>query len=113
MARNRLAVNELQNIIRLINEGYSQSEVARIFHISQSVVSRTVHRFRETGTTAYRHGGGREQKLNARQRRYVVPRARRFRTQNSNLINNALRAAADVQVSNLTIRRRLHENNLR
>ena len=109
----RLSADSLRSAIRMVENGSSQREVARTFNVSQSVISRAVQRYRTTGNVNYRHGGGRRRSTTQAQNRYLRIIVRQNSLQTAHQLNNALREATGVVISDLTVRRRLHEFNLR
>lgn len=113
MPRLRLSQNEMNNCIRLLNEGYSQTAVAIIYNISQSVVARIKKRFEEFGSVAHRHNAGHQRMMSPRQERRLLGNVRINRTQSSRKLNIAFRQETGVAVSDRTIRRTLNRNNMR
>lgn len=110
---SRLTLKELNNCIRLLNTGMTQKEVADIYGVSQSVISRAHKRFSDSGIVNFRHGGGRVKKIGVRENRLLMRNVRRSRTQHARKLNEDLRAATGIVVSNMTIKRTLYEHNLR
>ncbi|GFW53939.1 HTH_Tnp_Tc3_2 domain-containing protein [Trichonephila clavipes] len=78
-------------IIGKIEEGRKITDVARVFDIAHSVVSRLWKSFKTTGMCSRRHGGG------------------RFRTQQ---VGNQFLAASGKQISRKTVTRRLRGGGL-
>ena len=58
--RRRLSEEEMNRGIGMPEAGLSQTEVARVLGVSQSVVSRMWARFHFTGNVMHQHTGGRE-----------------------------------------------------
>lgn len=109
----RLSEEIMNNALRLIRNGYSNREVARIYNVSHSVINRVVVRFRRNGSVRFTHGGGRRRSTTPAQDQYLRLQVRRNCVQSSRTLNNDLRAATGVVISNLTVRRRLHDFGLR
>lgn len=110
MPLRRLTPAHLEAVVILLQQGnQTQTEVAEMFGVSQSVISRAWRRFRDTGNPNTRHGGGRRRSTTIREDRFIFTTARR----NSTFPASRLRAHTGVQVSLSTIRRRLHERGLR
>lgn len=109
----RLSQRELQTSIRLVEEGHTHREVARILNVAHGVINRAMQRYRATGDVGFRQGGGRGRTLTIRQEHQLRVMARRSPTKTAGQLNNSFREATGVQVSSQTIRRRLHEHGLR
>jgi transposase len=109
----RLSEDYLNVALRMIQNGSSHREVARFFNVSHSVINRAVERFHRTGNVRFSHGGGRQSSTTPAQNLYLRVLVRRNPVQSSRALNNSLRRAAGVVVSNRTIRRRLNGFNLR
>lgn len=72
MPLRRLETIELDQLVRWLNAGLSQQEVAGRLQASQSVVSRAWNRYISTGSAAYTHGRGRERAKTPAEDRLVV-----------------------------------------
>ncbi|GFU14503.1 uncharacterized protein TNCV_3251311 [Trichonephila clavipes] len=66
-------------IIGKIEEGRKITDVARVFDIAHSVVSRLWKSFKTTGMCSRRHGGGRVRSRTPAEDRYIVLSAKRNR----------------------------------
>lgn len=113
MERN-VATEEVRaiRIQTLSAEGLTQREVAQRLGISCSTVCRTLRRFRETGSNRRRPGQGRPRATSAMDDRFILLTALRDRFQTSTQLSNRLRDVRQVQISGLTVRRRLQEHEL-
>jgi transposase len=99
-------------IIALIDDGRSQSYVARRFGVSRSTVQRVHARYLETGLLIRRPGTGPRRKTYERDDRFVVSQSIRNRYLTAVEIRNHLQHVRNVNVSERTIRRRLNAANL-
>jgi len=108
-----MAVNENDSvrIVALLEEGFSQRYVAERLGINQSTVSRIWNRFRETGRYGRRIGSGRGRVTTAREDRNLVRAAIRNPVLVARQIAHAV--MPNRQISDETVRRRLHEQGLR
>lgn len=113
MVYRRLSDTELQNVVRMVQDGFSRREVARMYNVSHSVINRAMQRFFEGGNPRMRHGGGRQRSLTNREVRLIRITARRNPRRNASLIRNDLRNATGTVVSTQTVRRRLKEYGLK
>lgn len=99
--------------VTLIEEGYSQREVARRLGVHHTTIGRALKRFRETGQHARREGQGRPRCTEAIDDRYIRLQALRNRSITGNEIGNLIRQTRNLTISSRTVRRRLNEGNLR
>ncbi|KAI4460080.1 homeobox-like domain superfamily [Holotrichia oblita] len=67
----RLSEDIMNNTLRLIQNGYSSTEVARIYNVSHSVFNRVAIRFRRSGSVKFTHGGGRRRCTTPAQNEYL------------------------------------------
>ncbi|CAF4805054.1 unnamed protein product [Pieris macdunnoughi] len=81
--------------------------------VAPSVIYRLWKRYRETGEYSRRRGQGRKRKTTRLQDRYIVNCALRNRTTTARDLQNTLRTATGVEISDQTVRNRLLEANLR
>lgn len=103
---------EVSRAIGMLDGGMRQSDVAVHFNISQSVVSRLLKRFRETGSESRRPGQGRKRKTTRAQDHFIALSARRNPSTTSVLIRQQLENATGINITAKTVRRRLAEVNL-
>lgn len=96
----------------LVEEGRSMRYVARILGVNHSTISRLLERHRATGSHSRRHGQGRKRATNVRDDRFLRQNALRNRTATSSQLRNDLETVRNVQVSALTVRRRLRDAGL-
>ncbi|GFW28778.1 HTH_Tnp_Tc3_2 domain-containing protein [Trichonephila clavipes] len=94
-------------IIGKIEEGRKITDVARVFHITHSVVSRLWKSFKTTGMCSRRHGGGRVRSTTPAEDRYIVLSAKRNRRTTAQQVANQFLAASGKQISRKTVARRL------
>lgn len=108
----RLTTAEAVRARVLVQQGRSQSEVARIFGVHRSTISRAVRRFLETGRDDRRPVEGRPRATDRTDDRFLVINTLRRRTATSTELQGLIRQVRNVNVSSRTIRRRLREVNL-
>ena len=104
---------KVAQVVQLLQDGSSVRLVARRFGVSPSAVSRAWRRFRETGQYTRRAGQGRRRATTPRQDRHLVLTARRLGFVNARSLQNELRRATGVEISDQTVRNRLHRSLLR
>lgn len=109
----RLTTTERENCIRLLNEGMSKNQIARIYDVSRKTIYNLNRRVETTGTHNYGHGGGHPKKINQRTQRILMREVMQNKTKNSRKLNDSLRQQTEVRVSDRTVRRTLNKNNLR
>lgn len=103
---------EVARAVALLEDGRSMRYVANQLHSTPSVICRAWHRYQETGTYSRRIGQGRKRKTTPRDDRYIVISCLRRRTATARELQNLLRNATDVTISDQTVRRRLKEVNM-
>lgn len=108
----RLTAAEARRARILVEQGRSQSEVARIFGVHRSTVGRAVRRFLETGRDVRRPVQGRPRATDRTDDRFLVVNALRRRTVTSTQLQGMIRQVRNVNISSRTVRRRLIEVNL-
>ncbi|GFW22934.1 transposable element Tcb2 transposase [Trichonephila clavipes] len=105
---NRLTDAEIDKLQRYYEGGQTQAKIAQAIRVSQSVISRILNRFLETGSPDRRPGQGRRWATMPNEDRYLVLTARRHRNMSANLLQQYLRSAAGTMVSTQTVRNWLH-----
>lgn len=65
----RLTTAERENCIRLLNEGMSKKQIARIYNVSRKTIYNLNHRVETTGNHNYGHGGGHTKKNKPKKRK--------------------------------------------
>ena len=94
-------------------DGVTKREVARRLQVSISVIVRLIQRYTATGRVQERCRSGRPKKTNPREDRLIELQALQTRTASSGIIRRHVRVAANINISQQTIRNRLHGFNLR
>ncbi|GFU76186.1 transposable element Tcb1 transposase [Trichonephila clavipes] len=95
-------------IIGKIEEGRKITDVARVFDIAHSAVSRLWKSFKTTGMCSRRHERGRVRSTTPAEDRYIVLSAKRNRcTTAQQVAKNQFLAASGKQISRKTVARRL------
>ncbi|GFU42999.1 transposable element Tc1 transposase [Trichonephila clavipes] len=99
-------------IIGKIEEGRKITDVARVFDIAHSVVSRLWKSFKTTGMCSRRHGGVGVRSTTPAEDRYIVLSAKRNRRTTAQQVANQFLAASGKQISRKTVPRRLRGGGL-
>ncbi|GFW73253.1 transposable element Tcb2 transposase [Trichonephila clavipes] len=99
-------------IIGKIEVGRKITDVARVFDIAHSVVSRLWKSFKTTGMCSRRHGGSRVRSTTPAEDRYIVLSAKRNRRTTAQQVANQFLAASGKQISRKTVARRLRRGGL-
>lgn len=110
--RRKLGEADRGRALAWIQEGVPLREIGTRLGVTHSVIQRLRTRFLTTGLTTEAPRSGRPRITTRRQDRMVVLNARRHPFINSTQLRADLRAAANLNVSNQTIRNRLHEANI-
>lgn len=108
-------MNEIQvsRAVVLREQGWTYRQIAADLNFSVSVIYRAIKRHRETGLYKRRQGQGKKRKTTRNQDRFLVISALRRRTSTASDLQNELRMADGVEISDQTVRNRLREHNLR
>ncbi|GFW83728.1 transposable element Tcb1 transposase [Trichonephila clavipes] len=93
----------LGRIIGKIEEGRKKTDVARVFDIAHSVVSRLWKSFKTTGMCSRRHGGSRVRSTTPAEDRYIVLSAKSNRRTTAQQVANQFLAASGKQISRKTV----------
>lgn len=112
MERRHLTREEMIRAVGLLDGGMTQTQVAVEMGTTQSVISRLYARYREEGDVRERHRG-RDRITTPVQDRFLQLNARRRPTVTAPELQIMLQQVHNAEVSADTVRRRLHENNLR
>lgn len=112
MNRNHLTRDQMLRAVGMLENGARQNDVAEAFQTTQSVISRLWARYREHGDVSERHPGPSRITTPA-QDRFLSQMARRNPRITAPELMNRFRETHNVQISESTIRNRLHESGLR
>ncbi|GFU84757.1 transposable element Tcb2 transposase [Trichonephila clavipes] len=99
-------------IIRKLEEGRTDTNVAADFGINKSVVARAWKAFQITGTAVRNVGGGRSRTTTAGDGRCIILQEKRDRHELASAIAQQLCTATGRQVSRFTVARRFHKGGL-
>lgn len=117
MLRRHLSATDVARIVTLLQQGYSQVEVAASMGVSQSVVSRAYARFNTTQSYDRRPGQGRQRITTERDDRAIIREARRNPTAHALTIahqfRNRRQRPPQQHISASTVRNRFREQGLR
>ena len=111
--RRRLSDADRGRAIAWLQEGVAVREVGRRLGVSHSIIQRLRERFNNTRSVQEPRRSGRPRVTTARQDHFIALSALRTRSATANTIRRQLQAASNINVSDQTIRNRLHEANLR
>lgn len=105
-----MAINPVvaARIVASLEEGHGQRETARNLGVSLSSVQRVSQRYEETGLLTRRPGSGRGRSTTVRDDRFLITNALRNRTSTAVSLRNHLQEVRNVNISEWTVRRRLH-----
>ena len=99
--------------IGMIQAGVTHRRVAVALNRDHRIIDRLWDRYIQTGSTMDRPRSGRPRVTSARDDQYIVNCALRQRSLNSRRLREQFRAGTNINVSDQTIRNRLHARNLR
>ena len=112
-SRQKLSNFDRARAVAWFQDGVTKREVARRLQVSISVIVRLIQRYTATGSVQERRRSGRPKKTNPREDRLIERQALQTRTASSSIIRRHVRVAANIYISQQTIRNRLHGFNLR
>ena len=110
--RQKLSNFDRARAVAWFQDGVTKLEVARRLQVSISVIVRLIQRYTATGRVQERRRSGRPKKTNPREDRLIERQALQTRTASSSIIRRHVRVAANINISQQTIRNRLHGFNL-
>ncbi|KAM0730374.1 Transposable element Tc1 transposase [Formica fusca] len=116
MPRRHLTELEVVHLITLLEEGYSQRQVANLIGVSHSVVGRAYSRYQKTGQYHRRSGQGRRRVTTSREDRVIARHARIDPFVHANVIASRFynhRRQVPYPITAQTVRNRLREAHLR
>ena len=113
VARRRLTDQERHLAVARMRTGSTQCDVAGELEVSQSVISRLVHRFRDTGSVGERPRSGAPRGNKRNDDQYLRTYALRNRDLTAPVLQSRLREVRATRVSRQTIRNRLHHFGIR
>lgn len=105
MARNKYNTVLREKIIDEFNGGESVINICRKFKIHHSVISRTISRFRSSGSFETKHSGGRPRKTTTREDKLIIRKVQK----DPFISARSLRSELSLSVSLRTIQRRTVE----
>ncbi|GFW93254.1 transposable element Tcb2 transposase [Trichonephila clavipes] len=105
--RSHLTDSEAWRVVCRLEGSQTQAEVAQAIGVSQSVISRILNHFLETGSPGRRPGQGHRRATTPKEDLYLVLTAWRHRNMNATLFQQHLRSATGTTVSTQTVRNRL------
>ena len=111
--RRKLSNFDRARAVAWFQDGVTKREVTRRLQVSISVIVRLIQRYTATGRVQERRRSGRPKKTNPREDRLIEQQALQARTASSSIIRRHMRMAANINISQQTIRNRLHGFNLR
>ena len=111
--KQRKTPQERLRAIGMIQAGLSHRQVAVTLNRDHRVIDRLLDRYIQTGITTDRLLSGRPRVTSARDDQYIITCALRQRTLKSRRLPEQFRAGTNINVSDQTIRNRLHARKLR
>jgi transposase len=109
MQRVHLTTEQSNIAIRMHQRGYRQIEIAAVLGTTQSVISRTISRFRDTGSAERRPGSGSQRVTTPRQDRSLIINIRMCPFSTARHLQQDLFNATATLISDQTVRNRLRE----
>ena len=101
--RHHLSSDELTRCVGMLEGGCTQTHLANILGVSQSVVSRAWTRYHAFGTAMRRHAAGRQQATTHREDRFIALQACRNRFSSArSLRSDLLNATGTMSASRLS-----------
>ena len=109
MQRHHLSSDQIEMVVRLQQRDERQVDIADLIGTSQSVISRVLSRFRDTGLVTRRHGSASNRKTTPRQDLHIIIQAKRTPFATARHIQQDLQNATGLFVSDHTLKNRLWE----
>ena len=106
--RRKLSNFDRARAVAWFQDGGTKREVARRLQVSISVIVRLIQCYIATGRVQERRRSGRPKKTNPREDRLIERQALQTRAASSSIIRRHVRVAANINISQQTIRNRLH-----
>ena len=110
--RRHLNLIDRGRALAWLQEGIRLREIAARLGCSHSVIVRLRQRFQATGSVVTRPRSGRPRSTTQRQDRYITRQALQTRTITASTIRRRLRVATNTNISQQTVRNRLHDQGL-
>lgn len=104
---------ERAKIVFMLEEGYTQSEIAKTMKCSRCAVQYTLNRHRIFNTFSSLPRTGRKKITGAREERFLVRTSLQNRKKTSKQLAEEMKTLCSVDISARTIRRRLGEKGLK
>ena len=102
--RRKLSNFDRARAVAWFQDGVTKREVARRLQVSISVIVRLIQRYAATERVQERRRSGRPKKTNPRKDRLIERQALQTRTASSSIIRRHVRVAANINISQQTIR---------
>ena len=103
--RRKLSNFDWARAVAWFQDGVTKREVARRLQVSISVIVRLIQCYIATGRVQKRRRSGRPKKTNPREDRLIEHQALQTRTASSSIIRRHVRVAANINISQQTIRK--------